>query len=96
MSMRELQYAGFSPTEDIRELAQRKLEQILEESPSDATGMIKLVMKRGAFEGILKIHALAGAFVSRTIKGDPRVVIESLVEDVRAQVARWKKLRFLP
>lgn len=90
------QFSGFLPNEDLKSLAKHKLSEVLEESPSDADGEIELVMHKGHFEGFLKIRALAGAFVARTMSTDPRAVIEKLVEDIRQQVNKWKSLRYLP
>ncbi len=94
MPLSTLNFYGFEPGQEARELLGLRISQIMDEAPSDAAVVVSFQSNESVIEGVFSIHSSAGAFKTKVSGLEFEDVMEDLVKNIQRQLKQWRKERF--
>jgi len=89
-----VQYAGFTPTEYMRESIEKMLREVRENAPNAAVVQATISMADQCFKGTIRINSFIGGFFAIASDKRLRIVGKKLGQQIHKQLHRWKKTRF--
>lgn len=94
MLFEQFKFRNFEPSDEVRNLANRALNQILDLVPTGAHFGATLAKVGNAFEGLVEIVSSAGTIKEKTVDEDPQSLLNRLSSQIRAKITQWHLKRF--
>lgn len=94
MPLSSLNFFGFEPSHEVRELVGLRISQIMDEAPSDAAVVVSFHKSLNTFDGVFSIHSGAGAFKTKVSAEELEDVVADLSANIHRQLKQWRKERF--
>lgn len=90
-----LAYTGFTPTEEMKSLVHRKVEQIYGSSPYGSRVSATFTHQQNEFKADLRIRSQAENFTASAAGSSLAEVVQSLVSEINLKLSLWKTQRFV-
>jgi len=90
----ELIFKGLKSTKNIEEGVRRRIHNLLESAPSDASASAELKKSHKGYEGLIEIFSSQGKFVAKAVGSNVNDLIHSLSHDLHKQIKEWRGYRF--
>jgi hypothetical protein len=92
-----LEFEGLQPVAADQFEIDQKLEQLMEQSPSECSMMASFLKKGPLIRGVISIHAANGNELKAVVAGTSlRGVTNRLFGKMAVKLYEWKRTRFLP
>jgi len=90
----ELIFKGLESTKNIEEGVRRRIHNLLEHAPSDASASAELKKSHKGYEGLIEIFSSQGKFVAEAVGSNVNDLIHSLTQQMQKQFKEWRGYRF--
>ncbi len=90
----ELIFKGLKSTKNIEDGIRRRIHNLLESAPSDASASAEVKKSAKGYEGLIEIFSSQGKFVAEAVGANVNDLIHSLTHEIQKQIKEWRGYRF--
>jgi hypothetical protein len=90
----ELIFKGLKSTQNIEDAVRRRINNLLESAPSDASASAKVKKGAKGYEGLIEIFSSQGKFVAEAVGSNINDLVHSLTREIQKQFKEWRGYRF--
>ena len=92
--MEIVSFKNFNPESKVKNFCASRIDDILEQVPTDAASSLTIEKRGRYYVGDLKIRSFGGSFRAKNAHRNPVRLTQELCEDVEHQIEEWRKTRF--
>jgi hypothetical protein len=90
----ELIFKGLKSTKSLEEGIRRRIHNLLESAPSDASASAEVKKSHKGYEGLIEIFSSQGKFVAEAVGSNMNDLVHSLTSQIQKQIKEWRGYRF--
>jgi hypothetical protein len=92
--MEIVSFKNFNPASRVKNFCSARVDDILEQVPTDAASSLTIEKRGRYYVGDLKIRSFGGSFRAKNAHRSLEKLTEELCQDVQHQIESWRKTRF--